>query len=292
MVQGLGFSYAEIRDTRGRVLGATGSEGRRPAACRSRRTGAASASCAGRGRPLRRGPTGTLLEALSHQIGGAVHTAGLVERAARGAGAARDGPGAGTAPAAQRPARRPRTRAGRDGVPARRRPEPHRRRPARRGPPAPAARRTERDRRRGAADRRRTAPAADRRPRAVRGHRRARSGAGGRRGTDRHPRPARPATRAARGRRGGGVPRDAGGADQRRPARARLAVSGLRVADRRRARHRGRRRRLWWRSSRQRARDPRHARPRRRDRRLGGGVHAGAGYGGPAAAAADAEVAA
>ena len=64
-------------------------------------------------------------------------------------------------------------------------------------------------------------------------------------GTDRHPRPARPATRTARGRRGGGVPRDPGGPDQRRPARARHAVSDHRGADRPRARHRGGRRRLW-----------------------------------------------
>ena len=79
MVEGLGFSYAEIRDTRGRVLGASGREGppsgRLPLTAYGRDVGELS-WC---GRSLS-SVDRELLEALSHQIGGAVHTAGLVEQ--------------------------------------------------------------------------------------------------------------------------------------------------------------------------------------------------------------------
>ncbi|HET9996803.1 MAG TPA: histidine kinase [Nocardioides sp.] len=78
MVDGLGFSYAEIRDTSGRVLSASGSEGpstdKLPLTAYGREVG----ELRWTGRPLN-ATDRTLLEALAHQIGGAVHTAGLVE---------------------------------------------------------------------------------------------------------------------------------------------------------------------------------------------------------------------
>jgi signal transduction histidine kinase len=78
MVDGLGFSYAQIRDISGRVRSASGSEGSStdhlPLAAYGRDVG----ELRWTGRPLS-ATDRTLLEALAHQIGGAVHTAALVE---------------------------------------------------------------------------------------------------------------------------------------------------------------------------------------------------------------------
>jgi signal transduction histidine kinase len=78
MVHGLGFRYAEIRDETGRTLASTGppepATEQLPLTAYGRPVGRLRWS----GRPLRAADR-ELLEALSHQIGGAVHTAGLVE---------------------------------------------------------------------------------------------------------------------------------------------------------------------------------------------------------------------
>jgi signal transduction histidine kinase len=78
MVDGLGFSYAEIQDNSGRVLGASGSEGPSTDSMPLTAYGRDVGELRWTGRPLS-AVDRTLLEALAHQIGGAVHTAGLVE---------------------------------------------------------------------------------------------------------------------------------------------------------------------------------------------------------------------
>jgi signal transduction histidine kinase len=79
MVDGLGFSYAEIRDPIGRVLGASGTPGPSTDGLRLTAYGRVVGELRWCGRPLSSVDL-DLLEALSHQIGGAVHTAGLVEQ--------------------------------------------------------------------------------------------------------------------------------------------------------------------------------------------------------------------
>lgn len=78
MVAGLGFRYAEIQDETGRTLASAGvpetATERLPLTAYGRPVG----QLRWTGRPLR-ATDGELLEALSHQIGGAVHTAGLVD---------------------------------------------------------------------------------------------------------------------------------------------------------------------------------------------------------------------
>ena len=78
MVDGLGFSYAQIRDTSGRVLSASGSGGPSTDSVPLTAYGREVGELRWTGRPLS-ATDRTLLEALAHQIGGAVHTAGLVE---------------------------------------------------------------------------------------------------------------------------------------------------------------------------------------------------------------------
>ena len=79
MVQGLGFSSAEIRDTSGRVLAATGSATQvtesLPLTAYGRQVGELRWS----GRTLRPADR-SLLEALANQIGAAVHAVGLVDQ--------------------------------------------------------------------------------------------------------------------------------------------------------------------------------------------------------------------
>ena len=78
MVEGLGFSYAQIQDTSGRVLGSSGSEGPSTDSMPLTAYGRDVGELRWTGRPLS-AVDRSLLEALAHQIGGAVHTAGLVE---------------------------------------------------------------------------------------------------------------------------------------------------------------------------------------------------------------------
>ena len=85
MVHGLGFRHAEIRDHAGRALAVAGAPPRRPPSGSPLTAyGSPVGELRWAGPPLRAADR-ALLEALAHQIGGAVHTAGLVDEL-RGAG--------------------------------------------------------------------------------------------------------------------------------------------------------------------------------------------------------------